>query len=896
MGRSNSRSHSSRSKSRSPSSSRSRSHSRKKRYSSRSRSRTHSRSRSRERVYNRDVRRDYRNNRGMRRPYGFRGRARGYYQGGGGRYYRGGYRPMWNRRYSRSPRRDRSRSRSPKRRSASSQRSRSRSQRSYKSSQSPRSSSSRSSSCYSKSPVKKSRGSQEEKKQKTERAEKLQSPKNEKSGDEHKDAFDPSEPLDELGKELDLHGDSWAGLSAYDNSPRSPCSPSPVASPPSQSSSQSDCPILSVVHSGKDTLSQNSHSIVHTPEKSGSGSGGNGSTRYSPSQNSPLHIPSQKSPAKNVLSQNPSCEEGRSHYLYTDTAEQEPAKGVKHLKRYPDEELSLFPIERVNIREKESQKDRTLDKSKKEEGKSWDHRDTLDYFLEKDPVKAQFLSISESEDIEEVEDYRQFRKSVLADQGKGFSSSSHWISEEDGTKFKSKAAGKASKEGEKVRESKAHKVSSKNRHKDDDKGSDRSMIKKDPKSPDPVMFEKMKDPLSCSFPLHQNVEVREKAVFREESPLRIKIVATESHHPEVKLRMISVPLDDTRTSSMINDRLLASTLVHSVKSQKDFRSIFDHMKVSFSSKTSPESFIYHVVSLVQFVKEHYFKGDGQTLSERFAGYLKVAKDPASRPKSPEIHRRIDLSLDMERKQASLQNEDKDLDVKVEPVKYLQVEKKLKSSLIDVRGESERRRKGRSKERGDSKGSRESSDSRKREKPQKELKELKFFKHDNKRRKDHEPSPPPSDDDEKDTKKESRDEEFKGPVEPKEYPGFPGISRPRGTFFRIRGRGRARGVFAGTSTAPVNTAPTFQKRSKEEEWDPEYTPKSKKYFLHDDRDDGVDYWARRARGRGNFQRGRGRFPFKKSGSSPKWTHDKYQGDGLVDDEDEAIEDRRKDEKE
>lgn len=49
-------------------------------------------------------------------------------------------------------------------------------------------------------------------------------------------------------------------------------------------------------------------------------------------------------------------------------------------------------------------------------------------------------------------------------------------------------------------------------------------------------------------------------------------------------------------------------------------------------------------------------------------------------------------------------------------------------------------------------------------------------------------------------------------------------------FRIRGRGRARGGFAGTNTGPSNSNTTFQKRPKEEEWDPEYTPKSKKYFL------------------------------------------------------------------
>lgn len=38
------------------------------------------------------------------------------------------------------------------------------------------------------------------------------------------------------------------------------------------------------------------------------------------------------------------------------------------------------------------------------------------------------------------------------------------------------------------------------------------------------------------------------------------------------------------------------------------------------------------------------------------------------------------------------------------------------------------------------------------------------------------------------------------------------------------------MFAGTNTGPSNSNPAFQKRPKEEEWDPEYTPKSKKYFL------------------------------------------------------------------
>ncbi|XP_068040943.1 bcl-2-associated transcription factor 1 isoform X5 [Anomalospiza imberbis] len=745
MGRSNSRSHSSRSKSRSQSSSRSRSrsHSRKKRYSSRSRSRTYSRSRSRDRVYSRDYRRDYRNNRGMRRPYGYRGRGRGYYQGGGGRYHRGGYRPVWNRRHSRSPRRGRSRSRSPKRRSVSSQRSRSRSRRSYRSSRSPRSSSSRSSSPYSKSPVSsKRRASLEKQAKKTEGAPLQDSPLKNKSQDEQKDTFehDPSESLDDFNKSSAASGDIWPGLSAYDNSPRSPHSPS-IATPPSQSSSCSDAPLLSTAHSAKDTP-QHSHSIQHSPERSGSGSLGNGSSRYSPSQNSPLHhIPSRRSPAKTIPSQSAPREEARVRSFYPEGGEQETAKGGKFMK---------------------------------------------------------------------------------------------------------------------------------------------------------------------SPPLHKNLDAREKSTFREESPLRIKMIASDSHRPEVKLKMAPVPLDDSnRPASLTKDRLLASTLVHSVKKEQEFRSIFDHIKLPQASKSTSESFIQHIVSLVHHVKEQYFKSAGMTLNERFTAYQKATEEHCTRQKSPEIHRRIDISPSTLRKHTRLTGEER-----VFKEESQKGDKKLRCDSADLRHDIDRRRKERSKERGDSKGSRESSGSRKQEKTPKDYKDYKSYKDDSKQKRDQDrarssPSSSPSSSssssrEEKDCKKE-RDDEFKTHHEQKEYSGFAGVNRPRGTFFRIRGRGRARGVFAGTNTGPSNSNTTFQKRPKEEEWDPEYTPKSKKYFLHDDRDDGVDYWAKRGRGRGTFQRGRGRFNFKKSGSSPKWTHDKYQGDGIVEDEEETIEnneekDRRKEEKE
>lgn len=62
--------------------------------------------------------------------------------------------------------------------------------------------------------------------------------------------------------------------------------------------------------------------------------------------------------------------------------------------------------------------------------------------------------------------------------------------------------------------------------------------------------------------------------------------------------------------------------------------------------------------------------------------------------------------------------------------------------------------------------------------------------------------------------------------------------------------------------------------------------------HDDREgEGDKKWAdNRGRGRGTFQRGRGRFLHRKSGTSPKWTHDMFQGSGeegeLQDDDSET----------
>lgn len=128
--------------------------------------------------------------------------------------------------------------------------------------------------------------------------------------------------------------------------------------------------------------------------------------------------------------------------------------------------------------------------------------------------------------------------------------------------------------------------------------------------------------------------------------------------------------------------------------------------------------------------------------------------------------------------------------------------------------------------------------------------------------------------------------------PRDYEGYM-ESRGRGGFDRgragydrgfprMRARGWNRGSYPGNNSNngnPPNMPGPM--RPPDEEWDPEYTPKSRKYYLHDDRDrdrDGEGKWTEgRGRGRGLYPRSRGRFIYRKgAGSSPKWTHDMFQG--------------------
>lgn len=110
-------------------------------------------------------------------------------------------------------------------------------------------------------------------------------------------------------------------------------------------------------------------------------------------------------------------------------------------------------------------------------------------------------------------------------------------------------------------------------------------------------------------------------------------------------------------------------------------------------------------------------------------------------------------------------------------------------------------------------------------------------------------------------------------------------RPSGGFqVRIRGRSWNRGNDQGIGSRS-NVMANMAAQPQNEDWDPEFTPKSRKYYLHDDREREAECKMMDSRGRrrGSFSRGRARFIVRKATggpntNSPKWANDKFQING------------------
>ncbi|XP_029802150.1 thyroid hormone receptor-associated protein 3 [Suricata suricatta] len=927
----------SRSRSRSFSKSRSRSRSvsrsRKRRLSSRSRSRSyspaHNRERNHPRVYqNRDFRG---HNRGYRRPYYFRGRSRGFYPWG--QYSRGGYgnyRPGWQSyRQAYSPRRGRSRSRSPKRRSPS-PRSRSHSRNSDKSSsdRSRRSSSSRSSSNHSRVESSK-RKSAKEKKPSSKDSRPSQAA-GDSQGDEAKEqALSGGSSQDTKASD---GSKPWADASTYGAGSASRASAASELSPRERSPALKS-PLQSVVVRRRSPrpspVPKPSPPLSSTSQMGSalqSGSGYQAGTHQGPFDHGSGSLsPSKKSP----VGKSPPA----TGSTYGSSQKEEAAQGgAAYTKRYLEEPKA------ENGKDKE-QKQTNTDKEKVKEKGSFsdtglgDAKMKSDPFAPKTDAEKSFRGSQSPKRYKLRDDFEKkmadLHKEGMDDPDKDKAKGRKESEFDDEPKFMSKVIAGANKNQEEEKSSKweglvyappgkekqrkteeLEEESFSERSKKEDRGGPkrtesghRGFV---PEKNFRVTAYKAVQEKSSSPPPRKTSESREKLGAKGDFSSG-KSSFSITREAQVNVRMDSFDEDLARPSGLLaQERKLCRDLVHSNKKEQEFRSIFQHIQSAQSQRSPSELFAQHIVTIVHHVKEHHFGSSGMTLHERFTKYLKrgTEQEAAKNKKSPEIHRRIDISPSTFRKHGLAHDE-----MKSPREPGYKSEGKYKDDPVDLRLDIERRKKHKERDlkRGKSResvDSRDSSHSRERsaEKTEKTHKGSKKQKK-HRRARDRSRSSSSSSQSSHSYKAEEYTEETeereesttgfdksrlgtKDFVGPSERGG-----RARGTFqFRARGRGWGRGNYSGNNNNNSNN--DFQKRTREEEWDPEYTPKSKKYYLHDDREgEGSEKWVSRGRGRGAFPRGRGRFMFRKSSTSPKWAHDKFSGEeGEIEDDESGTENR------
>uniref|UniRef100_A0AAY4DRH1 Thyroid hormone receptor-associated protein 3 n=1 Tax=Denticeps clupeoides TaxID=299321 RepID=A0AAY4DRH1_9TELE len=825
-----------------------------KRSRSRSRSRSHSPSHGRDRNY---PSRDYQNNRGhwgynrgYRRPYYPRGRGRGFfprgrYQRGGNNYgYRNnnwqGYRDHQqphDHHSSHSPRRGRSRSRTPRKRSGSRSRSRS-----FRSSSAHSSSSSRSSTPRRRS----SKLASKDPKAKA-------SPAEPRSGSRGSKEGLPS-PRDAASNAQDRS--KWKGLTDYE------ATTSPQGHPSSQNASAEAKPV----------------SEHKSPVPAASGNSGTLWKSVDPSTQSP------KSPPKP-----PGTSTGFGFFSKGDMKPGEKLAFSSALKKYMSEQGKK--PERENGREG----DQSSADAERETNSSKTGRGLFDlsstYTTAKTTDKGlPFLDPEE-------EDFLKGRNSIEEETKMTVKAplSVRDLAEERFGKWDDSDYLPPSKETS-HREMQED-VEEELQHMEEELYHSRKQAKEEKAS---KKKEKKKNRISPSSPtiITKSLEGRTRALFpagREESPPP-RVSGKRDGDVNFTIKSFDENLDGM-SGIMAKERRMSRDLLHQNKKDQEFRSIFQHIQSAELRRSPSELFAQHIVTIVHNIKAQHFRSSGMTLNERFAMYQRRAAEmEMMKPrKSPEIHRIIDVSPTAFKRHAHL----------FEDVEESSQKDQGKRQEADLRLDIERRKKYPAKERKTSVGSQGPSRERSLEKSSKHHKKSKKSK----KKRERSPSSSSS----SSSSHSYRGKEFPGedmehmeegygkprmghrdynnPMDrgPRDYEGH--MERGRGGYMRgrggydptrggfqprVRGRGWGRGNYPGNNNMG-NPPPTGGPvRPPEEEWDPEYTPKSRKYYLHDDRDGEKKWLDARGRGRGNtYSRGRG-FVFRKGDNSPKWTHDMFQG--------------------
>ncbi|MCJ8728094.1 hypothetical protein PDJAM_G00000340 [Pangasius djambal] len=354
--------------------------------------------------------------------------------------------------------------------------------------------------------------------------------------------------------------------------------------------------------------------------------------------------------------------------------------------------------------------------------------------------------------------------------------------------------------------------------------------------------------------------------------------ASGKREREFSLRMDSLSEDLARSSVLPNDWRNTMDPMHSDKKG------LQHRWCNNLCRSTTELFAQHVISIVHYVTVQHFSSSGMTLSDRFTMYQRLAaeKETMKPRKSPEIHRRIDVSPSAFMRHSFLFDELKgsgDSSSKAEG-------KQFKGGTMDLPMNVEQRKKYSSREtnekqeeRGELRQSLESSMESSTEKSS--IRHKKSKKSKKKRERSHSSSSSSF------VPEEETDstEKSSAQLQVRECVGSAETGQAHGGFqFRIRGRGWNRVNCLGKDSK-CNSNAHVPGHSSNMDWDSEQTAKSKKYYLLDEKDvEGERKWVdTQERGQSAVPRVKGRFILRRptisiTTNNSNWSHDKLKASG------------------
>ncbi|XP_015225550.1 PREDICTED: uncharacterized protein CXorf23-like [Cyprinodon variegatus] len=115
--------------------------------------------------------------------------------------------------------------------------------------------------------------------------------------------------------------------------------------------------------------------------------------------------------------------------------------------------------------------------------------------------------------------------------------------------------------------------------------------------------------------LHPKRPPQRNQAWSDRRPDNMTVITKETLTINVDM---SRPLSNNSPLCYSTDRLLSMDLVNAGRTRQDFMPLLEHSGMYREKATHTGTFAQEIISLVHFVKEQYFRGDGLTLNKRFS--------------------------------------------------------------------------------------------------------------------------------------------------------------------------------------------------------------------------------------------------------------------------------------